>query len=394
MPFMQPQSTLLYRNPALKRLQQKLHVTKTCHKKRDDDPTYAMDLPQEIGLKLTNRCNLRCTHCFQWNEEGYHNQFAQNELAKAGDLPFDVVRHLLEETRAIKSHLYVWGGEPMVYTYWRELIDLLEQDPRHTVLCTNGMFIKRELDALNRISSTLTTLVSIEGLETQHDLLRGKHTFRKVIDNVEALLAAQRRNEYKGFVSVAGVISNELVPQLFETCRFFEDLGVDSLYFNFPWYIDAPTACTMDNFFSQHFGWMEDNTATKSSWHSFDFHLHDNLMEELLEQLTAIRERTWKIRIRFQPNLEDDELSGFIQGSSKPGQRRTRCLSISNRIDLMPSGHVVPCKKFPEFKVGNMRHDDLRSVWHGEAFKRFRSIHNNTLMPICSKCELLYSNGA
>ncbi len=390
---MQPQTTLSYRSEALLRLQKKLNITKVCNTERDKDPAYAMEIPQEIGLKLSNRCNLRCTHCFQWNEEGYHNHLGKGELAKAGDLDIEIVKRLLAETSEVKSHLYVWGGEPMIYGYWEEFIELLANDPRQTVICTNGLLIKRELDSLIRISDCLTMLVSIEGLEEIHDKLRGKNTFCKIIDNIQTLIDLQKAGIYKGFISVAGVLSDDLIPELFETCLYFEELGIDTLYFNFPWFIDHQTACDMDRFFNNHFSWMNTDQGAKNSWHSFDFHLNPALRNDLLEQMAKIKERKWDIRIRFQPDLEDSEIQGFIEGSNAPCEKRSRCLSISNRIDLMPNGNVVPCKKFPEFVVGNMKGQSLKSVWHGEDFKKFRTTHNNTLMPICSKCELLYSNG-
>ena len=31
------------------------------------------DIPYVIGIKLTNRCNLRCKHCYEWNESGYQS---------------------------------------------------------------------------------------------------------------------------------------------------------------------------------------------------------------------------------------------------------------------------------------------------------------------------------
>lgn len=34
---------------------------------------YATPLPESVGIKLTNQCNLRCKHCYQWNDTGYHH---------------------------------------------------------------------------------------------------------------------------------------------------------------------------------------------------------------------------------------------------------------------------------------------------------------------------------
>lgn len=70
-------------------------------------------MPQTIGIKLTNRCNLRCTHCFEWNEEGSHHQMDKEEQTM--DLAPDMLRQILRETKEAKSRLYMWGGEPMFH---------------------------------------------------------------------------------------------------------------------------------------------------------------------------------------------------------------------------------------------------------------------------------------
>lgn len=390
---MQPRSVLPYRDEALKKLQKKLHVTKLVKEERDKDPAYALELPHEIGLKLTNRCDLRCAHCFQWNEEGYHNHLEKQEVKKDGDLDINIIKELLEKTRTHKANLYLWGGEPLMYSHWDELVQLLKADPRDTVICTNGLSIKRKLNDLVSISEGLTILISIEGLEAQHDNLRGKNTYRKIMAGVEELLQLQAAGIYKGFISVAAVVSDELVPHLFDFCMSFEEKGIDTLYINYPWYIPDDVAFGMDELFKEKYGWMGTDRGWMNSWHSFHFKVNSELHGALMEQLEMIRNKNWKMRVRFQPELEDNEVMGFIEGSTKPGQHRTRCLGISNRIDLMPNGVVTPCKKFPEFIVGNMNSASLEEVWQGEGFKKFRTLHNNTLMPICSKCEILYMNG-
>ena len=42
--------------------------------RRDAADWRARPLPEEIAFKLTNRCDLRCTHCYQWNDDGYHRR--------------------------------------------------------------------------------------------------------------------------------------------------------------------------------------------------------------------------------------------------------------------------------------------------------------------------------
>src|SRR5437763_8655368 len=63
-----------------------------------------MPLPQELAFKLTNRCDLRCTHCYQWNETGYHHGLAKE---KHGDLELSIVAKALEATKTVQSNVYL-----------------------------------------------------------------------------------------------------------------------------------------------------------------------------------------------------------------------------------------------------------------------------------------------
>ena len=71
------------------------------------------------------------------------------------DLDIAIFERLLEETRPVRSRLYLWGGEPLVHRKIERILELLEQDPRETVICTNSHFIGNHLDALCRISENL-----------------------------------------------------------------------------------------------------------------------------------------------------------------------------------------------------------------------------------------------
>lgn len=390
---MQPKTTLQYTQNGVQKIHRKINAVKACARGREADPAFALDVPHDIGLKLTNRCNLRCTHCFQWDIGGYHHALDKIELKKEGDLSIDIIKEILQKTKDVKASLYLWGGEPTLYAHWDELVDLLVEDPRETVMCTNGVAIQGQIESFLKISENLTVLFSIEGSEEIHNNLRGKGTYTKIMGNLNRLLDLQRSGAYKGNVSVEAVISDGLIPQLYDFCEHYEAMGIDSLFLNFPWYIPEAVANDMDEYFESKYGWMQTNKGKGNSWHSFDFRISNSMVDELKAQVQRILDRKWNIRIRFHPDLNGEELNAFIDGDARPAQGKTRCLGISSRIDLLPNGTVTPCKKFPEFKVGNMKGKTLEEVWNGEDYRKFREAHNNELMSICSKCETLYANG-
>jgi len=67
------------------------------------------------------------------------------------------------------------------------------------------------------------------------------------------------------------------------------------------------------------------------------------------------------------------------------------CVRLANG-EVSVSG--ASCKFFPEFVIGDLWEQSVEDVWQGEAFRRVRTtLRGTSLMPVCSKCILLYLNG-
>ena len=369
------------------------HIAKA-KRARVANPSYATPFPEEIGIQLTYRCNIRCAHCFQWNDQGFFHHMSRDQ--QRDELSAEIFEKILFETREAKSNLYLWGGEPTVHRQWDELSRMMEKDPRWTVICTNGLMIERKLESLLRISENLVLLVSVDGFQEQNDAIRGKGTFEKIIKNVKLIRDLQQSGEYKGKISLSLVLSDELIPNLYDFAEFCENIGgLDSLYFVYPWYIPQELADNMDAHYKQHFSWLSRlPLQPKASWHSYTFHVNAERLENLRQQMAKLKTRAWNMRLRFQPALETDEFEAFITGDAQPGQRRSQCFSISTRMDVLADGSVSSCKLYPEFTVGNLYQEGVLDIWHGEKFNRVReTVVSKGLNPICSKCVLLYLHG-
>ncbi len=349
----------------------------------------AMPLPQEVAFKLTNRCDLRCIHCYQWNETGYHHRLTKE---RHGDLELSIVARVLEATRAVKSNVYLWGGEPLVYQDWEGLVDLLANDLRWTSMCTNGTLIEKRLESLVRISSHLEVSVSIDGFEKEHDSLRGRGTFRRTMNGLLLLVEQKKKNAFLGEITVNCVITDAMVSRMFEFVQFLEEQGVETVYVSFPWYISEETSAKMDRYYAEHFSWKLGEG--KPSWHSYNFRLDPNLVDQLNAEVARIDAAKWRLKLRYNPRLDADDMRPFIMGSDKPAQNKTRCHAIQTRMDIFPNGDVVSCKFFPEFRIGNLKDEGLAGIWTGERFQQVRqTILQCGLMPVCAKCNLLYTRG-
>ncbi|SEF24156.1 radical SAM additional 4Fe4S-binding SPASM domain-containing protein [Amycolatopsis pretoriensis] len=357
------------------------------------DPLYATPLPREVCLQLTYRCNLRCSHCYQWSEQGFFRDFSPQR--QKTELGVEIVENLLRTTAETRSKLFLWGGEPLMHTRFREITDLLVRYPRTVTMCTNGLLFKRHLDDLLRIGENLNLLVSLDGLGAEHEALRGKGTFRRTEENIRRMLDLKRAGEFGGEVSLNCMISHQSVGRMTEFMEWAEELGVNTVYFQFPWYISPEVAAAMDRVYAESFAWLRPETGTKKpTWHSYTYRLPEECLPVLRESMRQLASRTWRVRVRYQPQLADDEVDDFIRGTSRPAQRRSRCLAVSNRLEVHADGSVSSCKFFPEFVVGNLYDTELGELWQSPAFREVRRVLSATgMMPVCSKCILLYLNG-
>jgi MoaA/NifB/PqqE/SkfB family radical SAM enzyme len=142
---------------------------------------------------ITNRCNLRCGHCSV--AAAYFSDCANNAGGTCRELSLEdkitVLNHLAEGG---VTHVSLLGGEPMMLG--RQLTALIIEAKRlgMTVgVVSNGTLLDEAachelVDAgLDRIT------VSIESSRAeQHDRIRGKGNFARVVANVRRLVAAKK----------------------------------------------------------------------------------------------------------------------------------------------------------------------------------------------------------
>jgi MoaA/NifB/PqqE/SkfB family radical SAM enzyme len=159
-------------------------------------------------LKVTKRCNLDCHYC-PWHTAA--NDFSEESNT---DLWTTRIDELID--RGVRIFVFE-GGEP---TLRRDLPSLLEHAHKrgaHSILATNGTGM------VWRFKPTAFT-VSIDGPEETHDAVRGKGTYRHILNN----LAERGRNRV---VSIT-VISPANMERLEEMAEDIAGL-VDGMLFTF-----------------------------------------------------------------------------------------------------------------------------------------------------------------
>lgn len=135
-----------------------------------------------MSIEITRECPLRCPGCYAYEPEHLQGTGLLRELNDfKGD---DLVENVLSLVRKHKPiHLSIVGGEPLVR--FRELDILLPQLSEMGVAVQLVTSAVREIPkAWNQIKG-LYVVVSIDGLQPEHDARRKPATYERILRNIK-----------------------------------------------------------------------------------------------------------------------------------------------------------------------------------------------------------------
>lgn len=135
-----------------------------------------------LSIELTRECPLRCPGCYAYNSEHLGGDVTLRQLQDyKGDDLVDRFLRIIAEHRPL--HVSIVGGEPLVR--YRELGQILPRLARrgiYTQLVTSAVrTIPREWAGLRR----LQIVVSIDGLQPEHDARRKPATYDRILKHIE-----------------------------------------------------------------------------------------------------------------------------------------------------------------------------------------------------------------
>jgi MoaA/NifB/PqqE/SkfB family radical SAM enzyme len=133
-----------------------------------------------LAIEITRECPLRCPGCYAY-EEGHVGGLNLRQLQdKRGDELIQGVLALVDEYRPL--HLSIVGGDPLVR--YREVTALLPQ------LHARGVYVQVVTSAFRQVPAEwaqmdrLNIVVSIDGLQPEHDQRRKPATHARILESI------------------------------------------------------------------------------------------------------------------------------------------------------------------------------------------------------------------
>jgi len=132
--------------------------------------------PLTVGIDVTNRCNLKCKHC-------YANSSFDSKIP---DITLKKFLEVLEELNGLGTYVIsLAGGEPLLRSDLCEMTKAIAEKNMLLFLNSNGQLLTLEYARRLKKNGVNHIEISIDGLEKNHDTIRGKGTFKKAVAGFE-----------------------------------------------------------------------------------------------------------------------------------------------------------------------------------------------------------------
>jgi len=174
---------------------------------------------RELWFHVTDQCNLKCTHCL----------FSSGPDSVVS-LDADFILETAMEAYDTGCRVFaLTGGEPFVHKDIGKIINgLLSFADSHVVVLTNGKNMKSYLGCVKNGMDRLHLQISVDGLEKNHDFLRGKGALKNLVRQ----FAWMKKNKIPFTISMCPTSEN--FKEMPEMVTFASKAGASNLHFM--WY--------------------------------------------------------------------------------------------------------------------------------------------------------------
>ncbi len=309
---------------------------------------------------ITERCNLRCAHCYQ---EGYNTK-SEFSLAQLKEIADEI--DLTLEKWHMFGRIALTGGEPFLKKELFPLIHYLEQKKNilKIGILTNGILIDEKIaNKLKSLQKLYPIQISLDGAsEETNDFIRGKGTYRKAVDSFRLLHKKGIRTRLMFTVHKQNI---QEVPALIDLA-VREKIG----------------ALTIERFVPGGKGSeAKDWFLTRKEVHELYEYVYQRSDTEYKNgtPLTIWKCRSLWAHVDPQRAKATDVPVQIALGNM--------CAIGINSLTILSEGTVLPCRRLP-IPIGNTKNDSIYDIWNtSKLLWEIRDKSN--LKGKCNGCDLI-----
>ena len=316
-----------------------------------------LSAPFSVVLSVTNKCNMRCKHCF-----------ASAGSDKNSGCNLDVWLKILDKLSEYGVfELTFSGGEPLVVPYIKDILSYATEKGFRCSLNTNASLVTEEMaQFLNDLPMRGRISISFDGPEAEsYELLRSHNTFESVIKGIKYLTQYKNLN-----VRLFCVVTKYNYLLLEDIAEQAKRLSAKSLEFN----LFCPV------------GYGKQTVG--------ELLLDRNEYTLACEKIISLHKKYgnfvggtfYKNALLYKEYLRR-KLNGFVPNTGTISD----CGAAKSSVVLYADGHISPCEMLAGVDCGNINNDDFLDIWrNSNILNDFRNLSSISIDNIkdCRHCVI------
>jgi MoaA/NifB/PqqE/SkfB family radical SAM enzyme len=324
--------------------------------------------------------------CGQWGDQGVFKDF-ENEILRQ-QLSLDEIKGLVDQLAEFKPNITLFGGEPMIYKNWTEVVAYIKSKGMRCNMVTNGTLMSTYAERI--IDSGIDEIIlSLDGKEDVHDVTRGEEgTFKKLAQGVADVAELRAKRKLSNpHLNINCTIFETNYRNLVEIAEIAAEIGADNINFHHLLFINQQAYDSHNVIFKENF-----NQITPD-WAGFVWkELPEIDPEVLLKSISDLESRKSGLNVSVYPNFTEQEIRDYYSGFDfESSSYKNRCMSLWMTAYIMPDGAVRPYHTM-NFSPGNVRNNTFQEIWNNKIYQSYRRlVKKRKHFPVCTKgCTELY----
>lgn len=179
-------------------------------------------VPSILTLQLTYKCNYSCIMC---QKSSLDNNAYTSQI---DEMDYEQLEKLLKTNAKYISVLRITGGEPLMYTHFEKLIDLLNEINLKYTILTNGYLLNESI-IKKMLKNCLQISISIDSVENSvYSYMRKGGYLDTVIHNIQTINNLKKSNRTP-FLNIATTCFTFNIDGLYDIVEFCKKYNIKSM---------------------------------------------------------------------------------------------------------------------------------------------------------------------
>ena len=326
------------------------------------------ELPRNLYLEVTNRCNLKCRACILY----------RGSWEPPRDVTVDELVRITHQLPTLERIALHGIGEPLLNNALPDMIRHLKNHSVFVVFNSNGILLDERWQNELMEAGLDELRISLDAANARgYKAMRDSDRFDQIVTNLRTFVKRMRRQQLSHpTLSLWYLGTRENIAALPDFVRLAADIGVPQVHL-------------------QRLVYFQDGDGYGLATSEKTLVASDSQIRQTVEQGQDLAKQ---LGIQFMASGLTTPLESVQTDAAQPNSWKA-CTRPTTLMYITANGNVLPCcispfstADYTSIVLGNVFETSLKEIWLGEPYQSFRNAHQSANPPkSCRGCGDLWS---